>query len=1655
MANREVFTPLSDITGQTGASRAQQPTQQPQPQAAQAPRTTIHDPDKLKKVSQVHFKASHAILVAFFSFIFGFLLTRLVLDHKSECAVPPIDAANSYTTGNPEKGCWHPKTFDKAVVIIVDALRYDFTVPFEAQFEPTDVAAAAANPSEAPTVAPRHFHNAFPVLYETANSQPENAFLLPFIADPPTATMQRLKGLTTGTLPTFIDVGSNFAGQAIHEDNLVAQLKNASKKMVHLGDDTWHALFADYFEPNLTHAYDSFNVWDLHTVDNGVTEHIFPLLKAENASKWDVIFGHYLGVDHAGHRYGPDHPAMTAKLNQMDDVFRRMIQEIDDDTLLVVMGDHGMDAKGDHGGESEDEIQAALWMYSKKGVFGRSDPSYVTPPHNAHTRPVGQIDLVPTLSLLLGVPIPFNNLGKPIEEAFIGKKGDNFENLAAVNRMTAGQIHTYQHEYAKVRGIPDSARATALSLWKDANDAWNSLGKSKSDSAEMRQVYEAFAAYQHDTLRICRALWARFDIPRMVSGVTILASSLVVLALYARILHGDRTEVTPVFFTRGAIGLVLGGIVGVGLTVFMSEEARSHVVILSSALSGIVGCASTFFALSYRLMPPMPNSIWGWASAVFTLALSGGFASNSFTIWEDEILLHFLTTFGVLALISSFRQRRIADRTLGAYHSILFTVLLRVASFSRLCREEQMPYCKSTYYASALSTTSAPWQLAIPVATAILIPTFIKSYYEGTKSYQHNATLWIGLALRFGLMLSAAYWALDAADDGEWVPGWENIIGITKRFLAQIVLAISLAFGYSIYNWSKPLLNVIINKDGTDENGAPKEAVTVLGFANVHGSRYALLVTIWYLAVAVLQKPMGAGAIGILVWQLFSLFEIMDTNNLRQSSIGPVVLGLLGSFHFFKTGHQATLSSIQWESAFIPLVKIRYPWTPIIVILNTFGAQILCAVAVPALVLWKVKPQKKGLLSVVAKAVATHILFYATINLATTMPPPEPPPARSPSFVLSHFLLSYRQYIISMLRHLSSEVARSCFQQVKVKAAALSLLPFGHIKPRSDPILLPYSTTLCRFVLSLLSHVEEEGKHRGFDMTATHHYAQDNTSQVPTEDLVDDSIEMIPTTSLGAPQGLKPRFLKRISKLLAASMTIKEDSSGSHLDIFLSREKGSIQPRPEMDEYLRKFVRDLELTLGHVACAPNGIQFAQTREDLWDIVLVMSYDNTHKVVQTLQHTFEDNKDLFDDFVTKMFGIDYSGKENWELNAELGDRLIHLCQAVKAYDQSMKEISILIHEASEMSRVLLNLECRLKTLLGKASFANELFGLICELGFPERAFSTMVRAARTFQAFENVTFHLRPLSPAKKVSFTTSGPSGSAVSSEISPQQPPQKEASRLAQTLAATCAAQASSPLPNLYTHLQQPSSASLGPLMTAVQAFLPKEDRGQPLFRLAPSAKQETAQLIGTVSRGRLLQVELNAWYSFGFVVVKDEAEERQLAGLYAALIKESIDPEIVFREIQEAAENHKLVALFDVKEYDHFRRIFPRLEKFLGVKPVERPTVWRLKQFIQTTDDNDEPPACLKRDYGFRLCRTREDVLLLKAIYDKILHKMGPKKLHNACVHGRLLQMAMMEGVVIDVKHRRLVQNDYPSLVGFDNDIGLDGYRRMLFKNSEKKKL
>lgn len=48
---------------------------------------------------------------------------------------------------------------------------------------------------------------------------------------------------------------------------------------------------------------------------------------------------------------------------------RRVISNLDNDTLLYVFGDHGMTQNGDHGGDSENEITSALFFHSRKNVF--------------------------------------------------------------------------------------------------------------------------------------------------------------------------------------------------------------------------------------------------------------------------------------------------------------------------------------------------------------------------------------------------------------------------------------------------------------------------------------------------------------------------------------------------------------------------------------------------------------------------------------------------------------------------------------------------------------------------------------------------------------------------------------------------------------------------------------------------------------------------------------------------------------------------------------------------------------------------------------------------------------------------------------------------------------------------------------------------------------------------------------------------------------------------------------------------------------------------------------------------------------------------------------------------------------------------------------
>ncbi|KAK4056544.1 major facilitator super transporter protein [Microbotryomycetes sp. JL221] len=249
-------------------------------------------------------------------------------------------------------------------------------------------------------------------------------------AQAPTVTLPRLKALTTGSNPTFLDAILNIAEDssqsALFEstDSWIRQLakRNKHNRLVFAGDDTWLRLFPrSWFQE--ADGVSSFLVTDTHIVDRNVTRHLDEWLAPDRDCQFDVMILHYLGLDHIGHLGGPRHPLMALKQREMDNVVRRIFDYVarQDEkdggkSLIVLTGDHGMTEGGNHGGSTEAETSTALVLIRPQISRSLQQTRHYNVSYSFYER-VQQLDLVPTLALLMGIGIPQNSMGKVIPSA--------------------------------------------------------------------------------------------------------------------------------------------------------------------------------------------------------------------------------------------------------------------------------------------------------------------------------------------------------------------------------------------------------------------------------------------------------------------------------------------------------------------------------------------------------------------------------------------------------------------------------------------------------------------------------------------------------------------------------------------------------------------------------------------------------------------------------------------------------------------------------------------------------------------------------------------------------------------------------------------------------------------------------------------------------------------------------------------------------------------------------------------------------------------------------------------------------------------------------------------------------------------------------------
>lgn len=924
----------------------------------------------------------------------GFLLRRQVLPHR--------------TCTNKTLGCpTAPRIFDKAVIILIDALKFEFGVY-------NGSLGASAKP----------YQNKLPILSKLSQPDPQSGLvhgkLFRFMADPPTTTMQRLKGLTTGSLPTFIDVSNNFASYSVEEDNIIDQLVSNGKRVVFTGDDTWTSLYPDKFSRSV--PFSSFDVWDLDTVDRGVSAALHSEL--QRPDNWDVVIAHFLGVDHAGHKYGPNHKEMARKLQEMNAAIERTATNMPEDCLLLVFGDHGMTDAGDHGGDSDSELNAALFTYSLK--LGMSSSS-VTPS-------VAQIDLVPTLALLMGVPVPFSNLGGMIEDLFIptslapGRPGAHhiraggfsYEDLVKFRlsymRSNVEQVNRYLNTYTGEGGtFPTNTN-------REVRQLASQIISQQSSALSPRQtvdLYNSCKEFLRESKHMCESVWVDFNLHSMGYSLNLLFlhTSILLLLVLKPPSRPLSTLVSGTLLLYLGASLLFGALTSVTVSLVfpltLSLVLPSTMALFSILVQGI----SLLWKLRQSLVPMVrclclgvsfPNLL---TCTMFVCSLATVF-SNSFVVLESHTL-NFLAVSLVFSHLVHYR--RCSSCLVPVSAIFLCALLLRAGMLYVRCREEQGPDCKTNEFHKPLATLSADvgkdfknWRFFFTIVSVGLLITPLQLWLTalGNKNGISVPVLIASYGPWLAALLLVGFWALQSFPSSlvtRLLPWQQNL-------LAQCVYGICVCSIVLLFV-NPRLVYLLARKPGASQMLHPRHTNLPAYFKYIKANWRTTLSDRSSSAAPPLVYGLGTGISSVLATLvcfagLLSMLLLGDGQCpavfLQVSALTLVLLftspprltsattisslfsvpwsttllwSLMDSLFFYTTGHQPTFPHIQWNAAFVGFVGLDYGSSvssnllpALLITWNTYCGSILTGLALPLLLVapaavWytspKLRPKQK------------------------------------------------------------------------------------------------------------------------------------------------------------------------------------------------------------------------------------------------------------------------------------------------------------------------------------------------------------------------------------------------------------------------------------------------------------------------------------------------------------------------------------------------------------------------------------------------------------------------------------------------------------------------------------------------------------------------
>ncbi|SCN63090.1 GPI ethanolamine phosphate transferase 3, putative [Plasmodium chabaudi chabaudi] len=316
------------------------------------------------------------------SYVNGFLFSKSGILNKSES----LDVFSKNVFGNEyveylkeNKNVYSiiNPPYDKIVILLIDALRFDFTLydpNYDKEWESNvilqngDEEKDGNGKDNINTLIEENklkFYLSNMInLHNILKAKKNNTRLFRFEADPPTVTTARLQSMLAGSISNYMDISDNFSASDSMQDNFIEQLYNNKKYVTAIGDDTITKL-AKKITKKL--VYESFNIFDFYSLDNKSKDHFY---QEYSKNDWDLLYLHLLAVDHIGHIKGANSETMKNSLISFDIFIKDIINKIDEfkknnkNVLFIALGDHGQLDSGDHGGVNIDEIDSSMFAYS-------------------------------------------------------------------------------------------------------------------------------------------------------------------------------------------------------------------------------------------------------------------------------------------------------------------------------------------------------------------------------------------------------------------------------------------------------------------------------------------------------------------------------------------------------------------------------------------------------------------------------------------------------------------------------------------------------------------------------------------------------------------------------------------------------------------------------------------------------------------------------------------------------------------------------------------------------------------------------------------------------------------------------------------------------------------------------------------------------------------------------------------------------------------------------------------------------------------------------------------------------------------------------------------------------------------------------------------